>query len=101
MVILRIIGVVIPQILVLLVFGAQLDLLGGWNNTNGAFLIVIVLFLLSPIVTATLLISETVKYWKQKKSRHGTQSLLMFGLAVFFFVEALVIDSFILSQLRM
>ncbi len=101
MVILRTIGSVLPQILLLLLLGGTLDLLGGWNHTDTATGVLLVLFLLNPIVTSILLIVETVKYRRQKKSGNGTPSFLMPGLAIFYFVEALGTDVVILSQLRM
>ena len=99
MVILRIIGGVLPQILVLLVFGPQLGLFGGWKNMTLEFLgLLVVLFLFSPIVTAALLMTETVRFRKLGRGQ-GRPSWRMSGLAIFLFVEALVVDGFILSRL--
>jgi uncharacterized membrane protein len=99
MVIIRVIGGALPQILILLVFGTQLGLFGGWNNATLEFLgLLAVLFLFSPIVTAALLIIETVRYRKIGRGQ-GRPSWRMLGLAIFLFVEALVVDGFILSRL--
>ncbi|MGH9960922.1 MAG: hypothetical protein ACREBC_28030 [Pyrinomonadaceae bacterium] len=91
----RIIVALLPQILLLMLIGGKLDLLGGWNHTDSAFGVLITLFLVTPVATAILLIVETVKY------RKVTGSYLQSGFAVLLFLEALAIDSFILSQVRM
>ncbi len=101
MLVFRIIAITLPQILVLMLLGAWLDLLGGWNHTDSAFSTLILLFIFSPIVTLILLIVETIKYRKLANRERETKSFLMPGLAIFLFVEALVINVFILSQLRM
>ena len=100
MVILRSIAALLPQSLVLLIFGAQLDLQSEWNYASLEFVsAVIVLFVLSPLITASLLITEFLKHRKQVKTGQGTPSLLFPGLAIFLFLEALAVDGFILSQL--
>ena len=96
----RILAIALPQILVLLLIGGALDLLGGWNHTDSAFNTLIVLFLINPIVTLILLIVEIIKY---RKSKHlgESSSFFMPVLAIFLFVEALLINIVILSQVRM
>jgi len=81
--------------------GGQLDLLGGWNHTDAAFGVLITLFLVTPVTTAVLLVVETIKYRKHATRGKETGSLSMPGLAIFLFLEALAIDMFILSQVRM
>jgi len=81
--------------------GGKLDLLGGWNRTDSAFGVLILLFLVTPVATAILLVVETVRYRRHGKRERETRSFLMPGLAIFLFLEALAIDVFILSQLRM
>ena len=97
----RIIVALLPQILLLLLVGGTLDLLGGWNHTDSAFGVLIALFLVTPVATATLLVLEIVKYRKHVKREKETRSFLMPGFAIALFCEALAIDLFILSQLRM
>lgn len=101
MAIFRIIVALLPQILFLLLLGGKLDLLGGWNHTDSAFGVLIVLFLVTPVATAILLIVETIKYRKHVNEEKETRSSVMPGFAIFLFLEALVIDIFILSQVRM
>jgi len=70
--VLRIIGAVLPQILLLLIIGSSLDLLGGWNHTDSSTSVLMALFLLNPLVTAVLLIVEIVRYQKKKKQEWNT-----------------------------
>ena len=99
MVILRVTGGVLPQLLVLLVFGTLMGFFGGWNNATVEFLsLLVVLFLFNPIALAALLIIENVRYRKIAREQ-GRPSWRMLGLAIFLFVEVLVVDGFILSRL--
>ena len=98
MVILRIIGGILPQILASSVFGAQMGLFGGWKNLTVEFLgLLVILFLFSPILTAALLIIEIIRYSRIRR-RPGRPSWRMPGLAMLLFVEALVVDGFMLSR---
>jgi len=99
--VLRTIVALLPQILLLLLVGGKLDLLGGWNHTDSAFGVLIALFLVTPLATAILLVVETIRYRRHVKRERETRSFLMPGLATLLFLEALAIDIFILSQLRM
>jgi hypothetical protein len=100
-VVFRIIVALLPQILLLLLVGANLDLLGGWNHTDSAFGVLIILFLITPVATAVLLVVETIKYRKHVTREKATGSFLMPGFTIFLFLEALAIDIFILSQVKM
>lgn len=101
MLVFRIIVALLPQILFFLDVGARLDLLGGWNRTDSALGVLILLFLLTPVATAILLVVEIVRYGIHVKRGKETRSFLMPGFAILLFLEALAIDVFILSQLRM
>jgi hypothetical protein len=90
----------VPQILLLLLVGAWLDLLSGWNHTDSGFSVLIIMFVLSPVATVILLIVESIRYLRQVDRGNRKQSFLMLGLAVFLFLEALAIDIFIVSQAR-
>ena len=91
----------LPQILLLLLVGGRLDLLGGLNRTDTGLNVLILLFLVTPVATAILLVVEIVRYGRHVKRGKETRSFLMPGLAIALFLEALAIDVFILSQLRM
>ena len=103
MVVLRIIGVVLPQLLLLQFLGSMYDFIGGWNRAPDASFIeiLIILFLLNPVVTIAWVIAEPVRYFRQGKIQNGLHCLLMTVLALLFFIESLAIDFFILTQLRM
>ena len=97
----RIAVTTLPQILVLLLLGGWLDLLWGFNHTDAGFSVLVFLFLLNPVVTLILLIVETIKYRILVKKNKGTGSLRWRRISIALFVEALVTNLFILSQLRM
>ena len=101
MLIFRAIVASLPQILLLLLEGGTLDLLGGWNRTDSAFGVLIALFPVTPVATAILLVVETIRYRRHVKRERETRSFLMPGFAILLFLEALAIDLFILSLVRM
>ncbi len=101
MLFIRIIAITLPQILVLMLVGASLDLLGGWNYTDSGFGVLILLFLLNPVVAVIFLVVEALRYRQMGKQGVNTRSFLMPGLAIFIFVEVLATNLFLLSQARM
>ena len=101
MLVFRTIVALLPQILLLLLVGAKLDLLGGWNHTDSGFGVLIALFLVTPVATAILLVVETVRYRRHVKRERERRSFLIPGFAIFLLLEALAIDLFILSLVRM
>ena len=92
-------SIVLPQVLILLFWAGSHDLLGGWNQTDDAMLTLLVLFLLTPVMTLALLVTETVR--SSKREQTGKHSALWIGLAGVLFIEALVIDFYLLTQVRM
>ena len=96
----RVVAMILPQILIFLLIAASYDMLGGWNQTDDAMGTVLSLFLLSPLVALALLITEVVRCYKAIKGERA-RKLLFTGLALFLFVEALAIDYYFLTQLRM
>ena len=93
-------AMVLPQILIFLLVAATHDMLGGWNQTDDAMGTVLILVLLSPSVTLALLVTEIVRCCKAHKGER-VRTFLYIGLALVLFVEALAIDLYFLSQLRM
>jgi hypothetical protein len=103
-VVFRIVGAVLPQLLLLLLAGGRLDLLGGWNHTDSAFGVLMALFLLTPVATAALLVIEILRYRRNLRQGSGTHSFRPFRMvafATFLFLEALAANLLLLSQLRM
>ena len=98
---LRIAGIVLPQLLALLVAGAYFDLLGGWNHSDSAFGTLIVLFLLAPLATLVLLTAEGARYirrFRQEKHQRTARAII---LASVLLVEALALDLLVISQAGM
>ena len=96
----RCIAMVLPQVLIFLLVAGSHDMLGGWNQTDDAMGTVLILFLLSPVMTLALLVTEIVRCYKAKQGERR-KAFLFIGLAMVLFVEALAIDYYLLTQLRM
>jgi hypothetical protein len=92
----------LPQLLILMLVGARFDLLGGLNRTDTGTNILLLLFLLTPVATAMLLVVEV---WRRRSrnrdERAPDRSGRMVALAAALLVQSLVLDVFILTQLRM
>jgi len=93
-------AMVLPQILIFLLVAATHDMLGGWNQTDDAMGTVLILFLLSPVVTLALLVTEMVRCYKARKGERS-KTFFFIDLAMVLFAEALAIDFYFLRQLRM
>ena len=96
----RVIAMVLPLLLIFLLMAGAHDMLGGWNQTDDAMFTVLILVLLSPSVALALLVTEIVRCYKAKQGARW-KAFLFIGLAMVLFVEALAIDLYFLSQLRM
>ena len=101
MLLFRLIAITLPQILVLMLVGASLDLLGGWNHTDSGFGVLLLLFLLNPVVAVIFLLVESIRYRKLGKQGQEARSFFMPGLAILIFVEVFATNLFLLSQARM
>ena len=88
--ILRWLAVLLPQLLWILLLARSFDLPGGWNNTDAATGLVMALFVLSPLVAGMRLVAE---WFAGDRGSRIVAALL--------FAEAIVINLFILSQLKM
>ena len=100
MVALRIVVAASVHALLLLILGSALDLLGGWNQTDAATGVLMILFLANPVLAAILLVVETVRY-RRSQTIDGARVLQRPAVAIFLLVEAIGINIVILSQLRM
>lgn len=96
----RLIAVLLPQLLISLLVAGSHDMLGGWNQTSDALTTVLALFLLSPAVSLALMITEVVRGCKAPKGER-CRIFIFAVLAALLFVEALAIDLYFISQLRM
>jgi len=96
---LRCVSALFPQLLICLFWAGSHDLLGGWNQTDDALLTLLVLFILAPLFTLSLLVTEIVNAFKKHGS--GARKTVWISLAVILFIEALAIDFYLLTQVRM
>jgi len=96
-------GIVIflTQLPMILFIGGKFDLLFGFNQTDSGFTILISLFVLVPLINLAWLIIEITLSVKLFSHRNRVLSFLLPLIAVFFFVESIAIDFYLLSQVRM
>ena len=97
----RTIVALLPQVLILLLIGGSHDLLFGLNRTDAGFGILLALFLVTPVATLVLLVVEVIRYVLQAKRKDPAKSFMMPAVAIFLFLEALAVDLYIVSTLRM
>jgi len=98
---LRILVASLPQVLLVLLIGGKYELLGGWNHTDSAFGTLIVLFLVTPLAAAILLVIEATRYLVRVRRKDEARSFVMPAVAIFLFLEALAVDLYVLSQVKM
>ena len=101
MAVFRIVVASLPQVLILLFVGGTFDLLWGFNRTDAGFGTLIILFLVTPVATFLLLMVEIVRYLLLVKRKEATRSFAMPAVAIVLFLEALAVDLYVLSQVRM
>jgi hypothetical protein len=99
--VLRGIAILLPQLLILLFIGARFDLLFGFNRADAGFNTLLFLFVLVPTINLIWLIVEIIVSMRATKRHHRRMSFLLPGLALFFFLESLFIDLYLLSHVRM
>jgi hypothetical protein len=85
----------------ILFIGGKFDLLFGFNQTHSGFTILISLFVLVPLLNLAWFIIEITLSVKLFRHRNKALSFLLPLIAVFFFVESIAIDLYLLSQARM
>lgn len=97
----RIVVATLPQLLVLLLLAGWLDLLGGLNNTDAGFSILIFLFLVNPVLALVLVFVEVVKRRRSLGHNQRGSSSVWVTLSLTLFIEALITNLFIISQIKM
>ena len=97
----RIIAIALTQIPLLYFELGSRDMLGGFNQTDQGFGILVGLFVVVPLVNLVWLIVESRRTFKQVRKKGFNKSLLLPFVALFFFFEALAVDLYLLSHLRM
>ncbi len=94
-------AIFLTQLPMMLYVGAKFDLLFGFNQTHAGFATLLILIVSVPLLNLSWLIAEIVLSIKQSKQRSGSLSILMLLIALFFLLESIAIDLFLVSQMRM
>ena len=101
MTIFRSIAILLTQLPVLLYVGGSRDLLFGFNQTSAGLSTLLFLFFVVPVVNLSWLIVEIRLSVKLSRDQRKAIYFLMPILPVFFFMESIAIDLYILSHARM
>ena len=101
LIIFRGIAIFLTQLPMVLFIGGKFDLLFGFNQTDSGFTLLLSLFVLVPLLNLAWLIIEITLSVKLFRHRDIAVSILMPLIAVFFFVESIAIDLYLISQARM
>lgn len=97
----RAIAITLTQLPILYFEAGRRDMLGGFNQTDEGFGLLIGLFIVVPLVNLVWLGVETSKTFKKTREVGFNKSLPLPFVALFFLLEALAIDLYLLSHLRM
>jgi len=97
----RIIAILLTQLPLILFLGGKYDLIFGFNRMDSGFTLLLYLFLLVPPLNLCWLIIEIVRSVKLFRHQRKTVSFLMPCMALFFLMESLAIDLYLLSHARM
>jgi hypothetical protein len=100
----RLVVASLPQLLVLMLVGAEFDLLGGLNRSDTGTGILLLLFFLAPVATAVLLVVEILRRRSRATNEsepEPRESGRMVAVAAALLIQSLVLDLVILSQVRM
>jgi hypothetical protein len=85
----------------ILFIGGKFDLLFGFNQTDSGFTLLLSLFVLVPLLNLAWLIIEITLSVKLFRHRDIAVPILMPLIAVFFLLESIAIDLYLISQARM
>ena len=85
----------------ILVVGAKYDLIFGFNHMDSGFTLLLFLFAFVPLLNLAWLITEIIFSFKRFKHRSKAATFLLPPVALFFLLESLAIDLYLLSQARM
>lgn len=96
--VLGLVAIILPQLLLLMLFGGYFDLLGGWNHTESGFHTLLLLFSVTPPVACIWLMALAVSNLRGRSHGRPRQPLWP---AMVVLVQALALDLLILSQAHM
>lgn len=94
-------AIILTQLPVILFFGGKFDLLFGFNQTHAGFATLLMLFVSVPLLNLFWLIYEIVLSVKGSKQGVRAVSIIMPIISLFFLMESIGIDLYLLSQARM
>ena len=77
------------------------DMLGGFNQTDQGFGLMVGLFIVVPLINLAWLIVESLRAFKLTREVGFNKSLLFPVVALFFLFEAIAVDLYLLSHVRM
>ena len=87
--------------MLILVVGAKFDLIFGFNHMDSGFAVLLCLFILAPLLNLSWLIAEIIRSVRHLRHRIRAQSLLLPAISLFFLVESIAIDLYIVLHARM
>jgi hypothetical protein len=96
------IAIFLTQLPLILFVGAKFDLIFGFNRMDSGFTLLLCLFVLVPLLNLSWIITEIILFIKLlRRHQVSALSILLPLIAVFFFIESIAIDLYILSHARM
>ncbi|MES9963968.1 MAG: hypothetical protein ABW116_10535 [Candidatus Sedimenticola sp. 20ELBAFRAG] len=93
--------VFLTQLPMILFIAGSKDLLFGFNQTDAGFASLVFLFFSVPVINLGWIVAEIVLLVRKSREQGQLASMQMTGIALFFFVESVAIDLYLLSQVRM
>ncbi|MES9938345.1 MAG: hypothetical protein ABW153_18020 [Sedimenticola sp.] len=91
----------ITQLPIILFVAGSKDLLFGFNQTDAGFTTLVLLFMFVPLMNLFWIALEVRLMVARTRAQGSLASFQMLGFAFLFFVEAIAIDLYLLSQVRM
>ena len=97
----RVIAIFLSQLTLILFLGGKYDLIFGFNRMESGFTVLLFLFVFVPFLNLSWIIIEIISSIRLLRHRRKAVWLLMPFMAVFFFMESIAIDLYLLSHARM
>ncbi|MET0094240.1 MAG: hypothetical protein ABW120_11940 [Sedimenticola sp.] len=91
----------ITQLPIILFVAGSKDLLFGFNQTDAGFTTLVLLFMFVPLMNLFWIALEVRLMVARTRAQGELASFQMLGFAFLFFVEAIAIDLYLLTQVRM
>ncbi|MGD2100081.1 MAG: hypothetical protein PVG35_21095 [Desulfobacterales bacterium] len=95
------IAILLTQLPLILFLGGKYDLIFGFNRMDSGFAALLFLFVAVPPLNLAWLVTETLISIKRYRQQNRAASFLMPCMALFFLLESVAIDFYLLSHARM